>query len=72
MVPTDSILGVVFPHGLAAETYLIKRSTQLLESLFLFILFICLNKVKPFKKRELQVYLISYGLFRFLIESLGR
>lgn len=69
-VPTDSILGVVFPHGLAAEAYPNQAlyPTQLLESLFLFILFICLNKVKPFKKRELQVYLISYGLFRFLIE----
>ncbi|MBQ8293499.1 MAG: OPT/YSL family transporter [Bacilli bacterium] len=39
--------------------------TQLIEAIFLFILFGILNLIK---KHQFEVYLISYGLFRFIIE----
>ncbi|MBN2876736.1 MAG: prolipoprotein diacylglyceryl transferase [Bacilli bacterium] len=69
-IPTDSFLGVIFPHGHAHEAYpdIAVYPTQLFESAFLFILFILLNKVKSFKNIELQIYLIGYGVWRFLVE----
>ncbi len=39
--------------------------TQLIEAFFLFILFGVLNLIK---KNQFEVYLISYGTFRFIIE----
>ena len=39
--------------------------TQLIEAGFLFILFGILNS---FKKYQFEIYLISYGIFRFIIE----
>ncbi len=69
-IPTDSFLGVVFPYGHAHEAFpeIAVYPTQLFESIFLFILFILLNKVKKIKSRETETYLISYGLWRILIE----
>ncbi|MBN2540367.1 MAG: prolipoprotein diacylglyceryl transferase [Bacilli bacterium] len=69
-IPTDSFLGVVFPHGDAAEAFpgIAIFPTQLFESLFLFLLFALLNFVKKFKNIEVEIYLIGYGVWRFLIE----
>lgn len=69
-IPTDSFLGVIFPHGHAHEAFpdTAIYPTQLFESGFLFILFILLNKVKAFKNIELESYLIGYGTWRILIE----
>jgi phosphatidylglycerol:prolipoprotein diacylglycerol transferase len=69
-IPTDSFLGVVFPHGHAHEAFPDTPiyPTQLFESIFLFALFIALNTVKPFKTIEVEVYLIGYGIWRILIE----
>lgn len=62
---TDSFLGVQFPdlpHPV--------HPTQLYEAAFLFVLFavsVCLILKKDFK-HNLSLYLIAYGVFRFLIE----
>lgn len=48
---------------LALETKILP--TQLIEAGFLFILFGVLNLIK---KHQLEVYLLSYGLFRFTLE----
>lgn len=65
--PTDSFLGVTFP----GHTHPV-HPTQLYEAAFLFILFgICFWLVmKKDFKHNLSVYLICYGIFRFLIEYL--
>lgn len=65
--PTDSILGVQFPD-LDHKVH----PTQLYEAAFLFVLFaVCLWLVlKKDFKHNLSVYLIAYGIFRFLIEYL--
>ena len=64
-IETDSILGVRFP-GLEHNVY----PTQLFEAIFLFllssILFYLAYKHKF--KYTFTIYLISYGIFRFLIE----
>lgn len=69
-VPTESFLGVVFPYGHAHLEFPGESifPTQLFEAGFLFILFILLNKVKSFKNKEVEIYLIGYGVWRFLIE----
>jgi phosphatidylglycerol:prolipoprotein diacylglycerol transferase len=69
-IPTNSFLGVVFPHGHAHDTFPGESifPTQLFEAGFLFILFILLNKVQSFKHREVEVYLVGYGLWRIAIE----
>lgn len=69
-IPTESFLGVIFPYGHAHEAFPNTSiyPTQLFESVFLFVLFISLNKIKAFKTIELEVYLIGYGTWRFLIE----
>lgn len=62
---TNSFLGVQFPH-LPAPVH----PTQLYEAAFLFLMFgICfyLLMKKDFK-HNLSLYLVSYGIFRFLIE----
>ena len=62
---TDSFLGVQFP-GFSAPVH----PTQLYEAAFLFLMFgICfyLLMKKDFK-HNLSLYLVSYGIFRFLIE----
>lgn len=65
--PTDSFLGVQFPH-LDGPVH----PTMLYESAFLFLMFgitFYLVMKKDFK-HNLSVYLIGYGLFRFFIEYL--
>ncbi len=71
-VPTETFLGVIFPHGHAHTAFPDTKilPTQLFEAAFLFVLFFLLSKIKSFKNIELQVYLIGYGTFRFLIEFL--
>ena len=64
---TDSFLGVKFPN-LSQPVH----PTQLYEAAFLFIMFgVCTYLVVKFNfKHNLSLYLISYGVFRFLIEYL--
>ena len=64
-IETDSFLGVKFPE-LENPVY----PTQLYEAIFLFIMFaICSYLViKKDYKHNLSLYLITYGIFRFLIE----
>ncbi len=64
---TDSIWGMKFPK-LSYSVY----PTQLYEAIFLFLLFgICLFLLLKYDfKHNLSVYLIAYGIFRFLIEYL--
>lgn len=69
-IPTESYLGVLFPYGHAHELYPgeLVYPTQLFEAGFLFILFFLLTKVQFFKNKEVETYLIGYGIFRILIE----
>ena len=65
--PTDAFCGVAFP----AYTGNVKvHPTQLYEALFLFLMFaVCTYLLFRFNFRHnMSVYLVSYGLFRFLIE----
>ena len=65
--PTDSFLGIQFPH-LSYKVH----ATQLYEAIFLFALFaVCfiLYWKKNFK-HNLSLYLIAYGIFRFGLEFL--
>lgn len=63
---TDSFIGVLFP-GHAHKVI----PTQLIESAFLFIMFIVLSKLYFKKKTNLfAIYIMSYGAFRFAIEFL--
>ena len=64
-LPTDSFLGVKFPE-LAVKVH----PTMLYEAAFLFILFgVCsyLLLKKNFR-HNMSLYLVAYGIFRFLIE----
>lgn len=63
--PTDSFLGVQFPF-LDHKVH----PTQLYEAAFLFILFAVMLFIylKKGFKHNLSLYLLSYGIFRFLIE----
>lgn len=65
--PTDSFWGVQFPH-LPYKVH----PTQLYEATFLFVLFaICFILIwKKNFKHNMSLYLIAYGIFRFLIEYL--
>lgn len=69
-VPTESFLGVVFPFGHAHTEFPGETifPTQLFEAGFLFVLFILLNKVSAFKNKEVETYLVGYGLWRIAIE----
>lgn len=69
-IPTDSFIGVIFPHGHAHDAFPDTSiyPTQLFESAFLFILFFGLHNIKRFRTFELEVYLIGYGIWRILIE----
>ena len=68
-VPTKSCLGVIFPYGLSKNEYdTAVFPTQLFEAIFLFVLFILLTRVERFKRFQIEVYLITYGVFRFLLE----
>lgn len=65
--PTDSFLGVKFPH-LDVSVH----PTQLYEAAFLFIMFGVCSWLLLKKKYQnnMALYLVSYGVFRFLIEFL--
>lgn len=65
--PTDSFLGVKFPQ-LPEPVH----PTQLYEAAFLFALFGVLSYLLLSKKSKynFEIYLIAYGIFRFLIEFL--
>lgn len=62
---TDSFLGVKFPH-LAEKVH----PTQLYEAAFLFIMFAVCSYLLLKKKyrHNMSLYLVTYGVFRFLIE----
>ncbi len=64
-VETDSFLGVQFP-GMHYKVY----PTQLFESAFLFLLtgVLYLLTVKYRNKNTMPIYMISYGIWRFVIE----
>ena len=66
-IETDSFLGVKFPH-LSAPVH----PTMLYEAAFLFIMFgVCTWLLFKWRFRyTLPLYLVSYGVFRFLIEYL--
>ncbi len=63
--PTDSIFGVQFPH-LRQPVH----PTQLYEAVFLFLLFgvLSLLLLKWKFKHNMSVYLVAYGIFRFINE----
>ena len=63
--PTESFLGVKFPF-LSYKVH----ATQLYEAAFLFALFavMLILYVKKGFKHNLSLYLLTYGIFRFLIE----
>jgi phosphatidylglycerol---prolipoprotein diacylglyceryl transferase len=70
--PTGSLLGVVFPKGSLPHNHyhcLIKiHPTQLYESFFVLLLIVILAKFKI--KNQFYFYILSYSIFRFLIEFL--
>lgn len=63
--PTDSIFGVQFPH-----LHQPVHPTQLYEAVFLFLLFALLSVLllKWNFKHNMSVYLVAYGIFRFVNE----
>lgn len=61
-------VGTIFQNGQYITVYENVYPTQLFEAAFLFILFIVLFFF--IKKNQLRYYLVSYGVFRFLIEYL--
>ena len=70
---TDSIFGVeflVYRSGNYVPEGITRHPTQLYEALFLFAMFaLCTFLLLKFKFRHnMSVYLVSYGIFRFLIE----
>ncbi len=78
---TDSWLGVSFPPNTHATTHIGVKDgsgwsyavwpTQLFEALFELVLYIAMMAGrKKFKPYCLDMYLIGYGLFRFLLEFL--
>lgn len=68
-IPTESVLGVVFPHGDAHSLYdSAVLPTQLFESAFLFALFIVLDKVGKIQNYRIETYVIVYGSWRIFIE----
>lgn len=71
-IPTDSYLGIMFPHGHSHIAYPGEAvlPTMLFESAFLFLLFFLLHKVDKLKGRELETYTIGYGMWRFGLEFL--
>lgn len=71
-IPTDSVFGVVFPHGHAHHMYGDQAvlPTQLMESMFLFVLFFVMTHWKKIKTYEIETYVIGYGVWRFMLEFL--
>jgi len=72
--PTNSIFGVYFPVGTNPYIDGIREKvhpTQLYEAFFLVFLFFGLRS-RFAKNRELPLYLILYGVFRFILEIFFR
>ncbi len=69
-IPTESFIGVVFPYGHAHDAFPDTAiiPTQLLESAFLFMLFVVLDRVKKLRGHEVETYLLGYGVWRICIE----
>lgn len=66
---TTSWLGVNYPvetYADGTQLFKVVYPTQLFEAGFLFILFVVLFFFV--RKNQLRVYLISYGIFRFILE----
>jgi len=72
--PTDSFLGVLFPPNSPAGFFGHRViPTQLISAFFLFLLFWALFLLQKKKRFDGQIFLggvISYGIFRFIIEFL--
>ena len=71
--PTTSCLGVVFPQGsIAAGKYGYGTPvlpTQLFEALFELVFFlVMLFTLKKTRYYEVEIYMIGYGIFRFILE----
>lgn len=69
-IPTNSIFGVSFPEGTNPYFDGIVgkiHPTQLYESFFLFCLFFLIQNEK-IKSIAFPFYLISYGIFRYILE----
>ena len=68
--PTSSPIGIIFPDkSLAAQYYgegVKVVPVQLMEAIFLAILFLLISNISL--NYSFSTYLISYGIFRFLIE----
>lgn len=71
-IPTESFLGVDFAHGHAHTVYPGESvlPTQLFEAFFLFVLFFGMNKIAAFKNKEVETYVIGYGIWRIGLEFL--
>lgn len=69
-VPTESALGVLFPYGQAHELYPEEAvwPTQLFEAFFLFTFFFFLHNYKKASGKEVLLYMVGYGGWRFLLE----
>jgi len=73
--PTDSIFGIYFPAGTNAYIDGIRvpvHPTQLYEAFFLFAFFFALIFIPKVKDYKFSVYLIGYGIFRFILETFFR
>lgn len=69
--PTASALGVVYPAGSAAPAGIALLPTQLFESAFCFLFAAVLTVLLRKQKRyglTTGVYLVGYGMWRFVIE----
>ena len=67
---TNLPIGVMFTHSLFAPNYVKLIPTQLIESIFDFLLFLCLIIIANSRLRDysLAIYLMIYAVFRFVIE----
>jgi len=70
--PTDSILGVTFTHPESlAPTFISLHPTQLYSAMANFLMFIgiyLISKSSPKRGVLSATYLVTYGIFRFVIE----
>ena len=69
--PTSSMFGVVFSNSLIAPHDVALIPTQIIEALFdiLLLIFICfLSKKYNLKKYLLDIYVLAYAVFRFVLE----
>ncbi len=72
---TESFLGVVFPQGTVPYYDGILHPihpTQLYEAFFLLALFMGIKRIPWVRDRQFPVYLITYGMFRTILELFFR